>query len=153
MSSTQEFTETLQAWSEVFMQQSMQGFIHFAKEQKLSMSQLGALFHLSRKGHCGVSGIGEDLGVSSAAASQMLDRLVQAGFITRVEDPADRRARRLQLTESGRVLVQATTEARQRWFSELAKQLDKSEISAATETLRLLTLKTRTLEKETPCCD
>ena len=76
MSSSDPFVQTLHRWIEVFMRRSMRNFIRFAKDSNLSMSQLGALFHLHHAGSTGVTDLGEHLGVSSAAASQMLERLV-----------------------------------------------------------------------------
>ncbi len=41
------------------------------------------------------------LGISNAAATKLIDRLVKKGLVSRVEDPTDRRERRLGLTERG----------------------------------------------------
>ncbi len=92
MQSPDPFVLALQNWVGMFMHRSMRDSIRFAKENGLSMSQVGAMFHI-RHGVDGVSDIGDDLGVTSAAASQMLERLVQAGLVTRTEDPHDRRAK------------------------------------------------------------
>ena len=62
------------------MHRSMRHFLRYARESGLSMSQFGALFHIHRRGSSGVTDLGDHLGVTSAAASQMLDRLVQQGL-------------------------------------------------------------------------
>ena len=83
------------------MHHSMHGFVTYAKGQNLSLHQFGALFHIHRSGGCAVSDISDDLGITTAAVSQMLERLVQSGLIARSEDPNDRRAKRIDLTEAG----------------------------------------------------
>ena len=55
---------------------------------------------------CGVSDIGGHLGITNAAASMMVDRLVQMGLLERNEDRQDRRLRHLKLTEQGQALVE-----------------------------------------------
>ena len=85
MQPTDAFESTLYRWVEIFMRRSMRSFIHFTKESGLSMSQIGALFHIYR-GASGVSDIGDDLGITSAAASQMLENLVRQQLILRSEN-------------------------------------------------------------------
>ncbi len=148
MESKTEFIGTLREWTEVFMKRWVSGFIQYAKEQGLSMSQVGALFHLSRSGASGVSELGGDLGVTSAAASQMLERLVQAGLVVRREDPEDRRAKRIELTELGEQILRDSIEARLRWFSTLADSLSSREREAAASILRTLTSRARELDED-----
>lgn len=144
MESRDELVDALRRWTEAFMKRSMSGFLQFAKEQGLSMSQIGALFHISHKGTSGVSDIGDDLGVTSAAASQLLERLVQGGLIVRREDPCDRRAKQIELTERGNRIIRESMEARLRWFRALADCLSTRERELAITALR--TLLTRTGE-------
>jgi DNA-binding MarR family transcriptional regulator len=127
------FVSTLQKGMQVIMRRSMQDFFRFAKEKDLSMSQIGALFHMYR-GSSDVSGLGDRLGVTRAAASQMLDRLVQMKWITRTEDPDDRRVKKIVLTEKGRCLLEETIQARNGWLAVLSQKLsseEKEQITAA----------------------
>ena len=132
------FVSTLQDWVEVAMRHSMRQFLHYARESGLSMSNLGTIFHIHRIGSCGVTEIGEHLGVTSAAASQMLDRLVEQGLVVRTEDSEDRRVKRIELTAKGELAFQAGIQARESWMEELAGVLTESEKEAATSALRLL---------------
>jgi hypothetical protein len=77
MSNADPFIAAFHQWIDIFMHRSMRRFIHFARESGLSMSMIGTLFHLSKKGSAGVTDLGDHLGVTSAASSQMLERLVQ----------------------------------------------------------------------------
>ncbi|WP_432491104.1 MarR family winged helix-turn-helix transcriptional regulator [Kineococcus gypseus] len=67
----------------------------------VSASDLQALFVLSRHGSCTPGTLARHVGLSTGAASRMVERLVEAGLATRAADPADRR----------RVLVTAAPEA------------------------------------------
>jgi DNA-binding MarR family transcriptional regulator len=120
------------------MSTSMGAFIQYAKEQGLSVPQIGALVHIHSRGACGVTDIGDDLGVTSAAASQMLERLVQNGLIERHEDPDDRRAKRIELTARGLRMVRGIMEIRQRQFAALAERMSPDERDLAISALRTL---------------
>ena len=67
----------------------------------LTMQQVRVLGHVAKDP--GISGheLGDRLGVSAPTASGLIDRLVEKGVITRVDDPDDRRVRRLHPTELG----------------------------------------------------
>jgi len=57
--------------------------------------------------------LGERLGVSSSAVSQLADRLEKAGFVERVTESDDRRVRRLQLSEVGAEMMRNRRQERQ----------------------------------------
>jgi DNA-binding MarR family transcriptional regulator len=139
MTRSDEFTLVLRDWSETFMRRSMHDFIQFSKDSGISMTQMSALFHLHHGSKCGVSDIGELLGVTNAAASQMIDRLVQNGLIERTEDPDDRRAKQLRLTERGRSIVRESIEVRRRWMERLTDALSIEEQSSIINALTILT--------------
>ncbi|PKL76973.1 MAG: hypothetical protein CVV27_07565 [Candidatus Melainabacteria bacterium HGW-Melainabacteria-1] len=146
LSNETEFLETMGEWTKLVMRHSMHGLVHYAKENGLSMSQTIALFKIKRDGMCGVADVGEDLQVSSAAASQMLDRLVQQDFIQRSENPEDRRGKCLTLTEKGQAFLQKGIHVRQRWIRDLVDSLSTEERRVANETITMLVGKARALE-------
>jgi DNA-binding MarR family transcriptional regulator len=121
------FVSALKEWMEVSMRHSMRNFISYARESGLSMSNLGAIFHVHRIGSCGVTELGDHLGVTSAAASQMLERLVQQELILRTEDPDDRRVKQIALTDKGHRILEDGIRARQSWLNDLAQTLSDSE--------------------------
>jgi DNA-binding MarR family transcriptional regulator len=132
------FIATLQEWIEVSMRSSMRHLIRYARENGLSMSHLGALFHINHIGSCGVTDLGDHLGVTSAAASQMLDRLVQQELILRNEDPNDRRVKQIILTSKGRRILDEGIHARQGWLEDLAHTLSDSEKETAMAGMNIL---------------
>ncbi|MHB1355876.1 MAG: MarR family winged helix-turn-helix transcriptional regulator [Anaerolineae bacterium] len=137
MSERRLFSTALQSWIDIFTQRTMRSVLLYAKEIGLSMSQLGAMMHIL-KGTGGVSDIGGDLGISSAAASQMLERLVQQGLISRTEDPRDRRVKQIVLTDKGQQVMQASMQAGKKWLDELADKLTPSEQKQVAAALSIL---------------
>jgi DNA-binding MarR family transcriptional regulator len=137
----------MQAWLAVFMRHSMQDFILFAKGRDLSLSQVGAMFHLHFQGGCGVSSLGDHLGVTSAAVSQMLDRLVQQGLTERCEASHDRRFKQITLTEKGRQVLHEAMRARTTWLEELAITLAADEQNQVLAAFDILIEKACLLEK------
>jgi DNA-binding MarR family transcriptional regulator len=143
MSPTKAFTEVIREWSEVFMQRSMRDFRKFMDETGLSFSQINILMRLLHGRNIGVSEIGEQLSVTNAAASQAVDRLVQLDLIKRTEDPDDRRAKRLALTQKGRLLIEQGIEARSKWVEGLTYALTTEQQNMIISALTLLTAAAR----------
>ena len=82
--------------------------------------------------------MGDHLGVSSAAARQMLDRLVQQDLILRSEDPGDRRGKQIVLTDKGHRILKEANRARTSWLEDVFEHLtpdDKDQIVLALDTL------------------
>ncbi len=142
--------ETLHEWMHIVMRRSMHNFMLFAKERNLSMAQINTLFRIHHKGACSVSDLSEELGVTSAAVSQLLERLVQQGLIERAEDPLDRRNKRIVLTEAGHRLVQQSIQARQNWMDALVERLTPAEQAQVETALQLLIEKISLLPESTP---
>jgi len=134
-----QFKQSIRAWMDVFMHRSMRGWGIFAKSTGLSMPQFSVLMQLHHKGACGMSEISERFEVTPAAASQLVDKLVQHGFIMREEDPHDRRAKLLNLTDKGQELVRQGIEERYHWMDQLAEKLTVEEQAQVGEALMLLT--------------
>ncbi len=135
MSANDQFVSVLHQWIDLLMHRSMRRFIHYARESGLSLSMIGTLFHLNRTGSSGVTDLGDHLGVTSAATSQMLERLVQQKLIQRSEDPTDRRVKQIALTNKGCQVLEEGLRSRQTWLHNLADILseeEKEQITAAT---------------------
>jgi DNA-binding MarR family transcriptional regulator len=139
MSPPKAIIEVIREWSEVFMHRSGCDFRRFMEETDLSFSQISVLMRLYHGGNSGISEIGSQLGVTKAAASQAVDRLVQLGLIGRTEDPVDRRAKRLALTQRGRTLIEKGIEARSKWIEGLTDALTREQQDMIVAALTLLT--------------
>jgi DNA-binding MarR family transcriptional regulator len=130
MADDKPFEALLTEWADLALHRAMQGFWRFSREAGLSMPQMQTLMRLHYHGECNVSDVGSHLEISNAAASQLVQRLVEDGLLARSEDPEDRRTKVLGLTPAGRELVQAAMAARGAWMGALAQSLDEAEKAA-----------------------
>jgi len=149
MTKSVQFSQAIRSWMDVFMHRSMRGWGRYAKSTGLSMPQFSIMMQLHHKGACGMSEVSERFEITPAAASQLVDKLVQSGFIVREEDPHDRRAKLLNLTDKGRELVQQGIEERYRWVDQLAVTITAEEKTKVTEALNIMTRAAQELEEET----
>jgi DNA-binding MarR family transcriptional regulator len=133
------FSQSLRAWMDVFMHRSMRGFNHYAKSTGLSMPQFSILMQLHHKGPCGMSEVSNRFDITAAAASQLVEKLVHAGYLDRAEDPSDRRAKLLTLSAKGEELIQHGTEERYRWMDDITAKLSTEEQAKVVEALNILT--------------
>ena len=145
--SKSQFNQAIRSWMDIFMNRSMRGWGRFAKSAGLSMPQFGLLMQMHHKGDCGMSEVSERFDITPAAASQLVDKLVQGGLVQRVEDPHDRRAKLLNLTEKGRELVQQGIQERYRWVDEVGSKLSAEERAKVAEALTLLTEKAKEVDQ------
>jgi DNA-binding MarR family transcriptional regulator len=146
MTKSPPVTQSLRVWMEISTHRSMHERTRFAKSTGLSMPQFGILMQLHHKGRCGVSEIGERFDITNAAASQLVEKLVQAGYLERAEDPNDRRVKQLNLTAKGEKLIENGAQERYRWLDELTSQLSVEEQTKVAEALEILTKVARNLE-------
>lgn len=148
MTSTSQLIQTIRQFMDFAMHHSMRERAHFAKATGLSMPQFGILMQLHYRHNCGVGDIGERFDITNAAASQLVDKLVQSGLIQREEDPSDRRARLLNLTDKGKRLIQQGIEERYRWVDQLAGKLTPEERAKVAEALNIMTYIAKEMEAE-----
>ena len=88
-------------------------------------------FVLMRIGHAKetrIKNLSEMLGMSSSAVTQFVDSLVQSGYVTRQEDPKDRRSIQLKLSPKGKKHIAATKEKRITEMESLFDALTDSEL-------------------------
>jgi DNA-binding MarR family transcriptional regulator len=147
MKDSEKIAISIKNWIDIFMRNSMGNMFHYAKENGLTMPQMGTLFQIRRKGFSGVSDIGGDLGITNPAASQMLDRLVHLDLVIRSEDPQDRRGKKIELTEKGRRILRDSVQAHQGWCNALVGLLTLQEKVQVQEVFDLLIEKAHLLEE------
>lgn len=147
MSDSLEIKTALRGWMDVVMSRSMHDWMHYVKASGISMPQLQVLMRLFYRGACGVSHVSEDMSITNAAASQLVDKMFQQGLLDRVEDPADRRAKQLTITEKGREFVADGIEQRYLWIDELSEMFDADERDVLLKALAILSQKTAAIQK------
>jgi len=143
-----QFNKSIRAWMDIFMHRSMRGWWRFAKATGLSIPQFSMMMQMYHRGACGMSEVSERFEITPAAASQLVDKLVQSGLIQRVEDPNDRRAKQLSLTDKGREFIQRGIEERYRWVDQLSDRLTAEERAKISEALDLMTRAGQELDVE-----
>ena len=67
---------TFYEWMSLVTKNSLGNYMRFAKEKNYSLPQLSTLIHLSQNATCNVSGLGDEFGVSNAAVSQLLEKML-----------------------------------------------------------------------------
>lgn len=148
MTKSSPFSKAIRSWMDIFMQRSMRGWGLFAKSMGLSMPQFSMMMQLHYKGACGMSQVSERFEITPAAASQLVDKLVQGGLIKRDEDPHDRRAKVLNITDKGRELIERGIEERYHWVDQLEGKLTVEERAQISEALNIMTRAAQELEAE-----
>lgn len=139
MIATPQLIQTMRQFMDMAMHYSMRASGHFTKARGLSMPQFSILMQLYYRGVCGMSEVSERFEITPAGASQLVDKLVQSGLIRREEDPQDRRAKSLKLTDKGKELIEQGIEERYRWVEPLVGTLTAEERSKVNEVLTILT--------------
>lgn len=107
---------------------------------KLTFSQLKLLKMVSLTGGYTVSNVAAFLGVSNAAASKAVDRLVRRGLLHRAEAEDDRRAVKLSPTERGRRLLASYDAASSQALEQLLGRLPPEQLRKTAELLDRLSV-------------
>jgi DNA-binding MarR family transcriptional regulator len=101
------------------------------EDSGLSITQCKVLLELGGLGGTAetwqVGDLAETFGVSVPSMSRAVDGLVKAGHATRVEDPDDRRARRVAITPKGKQLVDTLVLVRQAGMQEFVATLSAAQ--------------------------
>lgn len=146
MSTSEELTKILLEWSAVFMRRSMRDFTSYTRKTGLSMTQMNVLMRIYHRGPCEMSEIASLLMTSPAAASQLVERMIQQELVYREESPKDRRVRLVHLTENAQQQVQQSITARGAWVETLMDSLPADQRQPVADALRLLTEKAQQME-------
>jgi DNA-binding MarR family transcriptional regulator len=101
------------------------------EESGLSMTQSKALLELGGIGESAdprqVSDLAETFGVSVPSMSRAVDALVKKKLVTRLEDPDDRRVRRVAITAKGKQFVDTLLVVRQAGLETFAESLSAAQ--------------------------
>jgi DNA-binding MarR family transcriptional regulator len=83
-----------------------------AVEDIVTLPQLRVLVMVASRTAPNLNAVANGMGVHPSNATRTVDRLVSAGLLDRSDDPTDRRNLVLELTESGRELVERVMDQR-----------------------------------------
>ncbi len=110
------------------MQRSLRRIMGSMKQDGLSMPQIYTLMYLYHEGEVRISDIGVLMDVGKAAASQLVERLVQQGLVERVEDESDRRAKKIRLQPKSLRLIEKGLDAQRQQMGELMGLLSPEQL-------------------------
>lgn len=116
-----------------------------AERERATPGQLRLLRVIARAGHpVRATDVAAALGVTPRSVTTKVDQAEADGHVRRVADPGDRRARLLELTESGRQVLD------EMWARRLASAQRRIDRLSAAERARLLELLRAVVEDDPP---
>ncbi len=83
------------------MRNKMQTHMQLGREDYITHSQFFVLVIIEQHHNIGIKEISKKLNISSSAATQLVDELVENGYVVRKADLKDRRALQLELSPKG----------------------------------------------------
>lgn len=111
-------------------------------------SDFGVLEALLQKGPLPVSALGEKVFLTSGSITTAVDRLERRRLVERRSDPADRRARIVHLTRTGRALIRKLFAEHERDMERALSGLPRADQENLSELLRRLGKSAEKLLKE-----
>jgi DNA-binding MarR family transcriptional regulator len=130
-----DLTIAVMATADAFLRESQRLF----RPHGLTGAQYNVLNILAGKpGGISQRELGDLLVVDRSNVTGLLDRMGQAGWVQRADDPADRRAHRVVLTREGRRLWAKVRPLYLEVVAQITGGLSAAQISASRETLRQL---------------
>lgn len=135
------------AFEEALMRSSFGELVRRVHELDLTLSQLAAMSALEEPGWRTVSEVAENIGLSVAATSALVERLRTRDLVARDEDSGDRRVKHVSLTARGREALERVASARERALGELLESLPDE---LRNEFVRVIGRVADELEREAP---
>ncbi len=102
-------------------------------EEDITPSLMQCMQYVHLRGPSPMREIAAGLEVTLSAVSQLVDRLVRKGLMTREENQLDRRLAQVSLTESGESLVKQARERRSNWFESIVTAMPQEKRRAFIE--------------------
>jgi DNA-binding MarR family transcriptional regulator len=94
---------------------------------KITINQYQALIAIRELGECSVNELAGKLRLAQSTTSQLVDRLVKAGMVTRETYPDDRRRMVVKLAKSGTDMMERRRQALLQTYERILSVLDEEE--------------------------
>jgi 4'-phosphopantetheinyl transferase len=94
----------------------------------LTMQQSRVLGFVTKEPGLSGNELGQRLRVSAPTASGLVDRLVEKGLLARIDDPEDRRVRRLYITAAGQDLARQADSLLERAMAKVMQMMSLEEL-------------------------
>jgi 5'-methylthioadenosine phosphorylase len=97
------------------------------KGAKLTFNQYQALTAIRELGECSVNDLAAKLGIAQSTTSQLVDRLVRSGFVSRETSAGDRRRMVVTLSKAGIQMMERRKRSLLQAYSGILQMLDESD--------------------------
>jgi DNA-binding MarR family transcriptional regulator len=104
----------------------------------ITVSQCYTIEALARRGNLSMSGLSQDVGVTTSTMTRVVDVLVRDGVVRRKSNPGDRREVRVELTPRGKELAGGLTRCVDEYAKQVFDRIDAAERKRVLSSLRLL---------------
>ncbi len=101
-------------------------------------TSFGYVFRRLADGPCSLSELAQELAMTPPGALKVVDDMVAKGYVQRSVDTADRRVKRLHLTERGQAALKRAHQFHQRYEQQLARRLGAEPAAAARAVLEAM---------------
>jgi DNA-binding MarR family transcriptional regulator len=134
--SVDTLTDQLVVFAKSVMKSASGDTFQVAADLDLSFSQLRAMFVLTNAPTApALHELAAIIGLSVAATGRAVDGLVRNELVTRTEDAADRRVKRLAVTERGRDAIERINTSRRHGLARFVEALGEDERTRLSEAL------------------
>jgi DNA-binding MarR family transcriptional regulator len=134
--SAEQLADELLGFVSFVLKYARPSILDVAATHELSLSQLRALYVLDAADRdLALHELASRVGLSVAATGRAVDVLVRERVATRTEDAADRRVKRIAITDAGRATVMRMLAARREALRALAAGMDDDERLALSRAL------------------
>ncbi|OCG74791.1 MarR family transcriptional regulator [Microbacterium sediminis] len=97
---------------------------------EMTDGQFAVLAHLNSLGPHTLSALADREGITAPSMNRTVNGLEELGFLTRTEDPDDRRRVSIAITDAGREVVTETTRRRDEWLARVLAGLNADDRAA-----------------------
>ena len=120
------------------MQRLIGGHAPEFTEVGVTMAQAKVLYVVMAAGELRLSELAGRLGIGSSSASELVERLVELGFLRRHDDPTDRRQVVITATPVATALLERFRELNERQLRALLATLDADELVVVDRAIEVL---------------
>lgn len=90
----------------------------------------GYVFRLLARTPCNLQSVSATLGITSQGALKIINDMVEKGYVTRRDDPADGRVKRLELTDRATAAMAQAARFHRQFERDLAARVGKEPVAA-----------------------
>ncbi|MGA2513826.1 MAG: MarR family transcriptional regulator [Candidatus Limnocylindrales bacterium] len=110
--------------------------MRLGRAASLSVVQFRLLLYVRRNPGTSLSPVAEHLGISLPAASQLVERVVRAGLLTRIQHPEERRRVELRISDAGAATLGECDARTRAWLCERFAGLEQAELDRLAQALQ-----------------